>query len=68
MSALSSVSSDDAAVKVMLAVTRPLYAAAIWREFHEHEDLILIQVLFYSKRVRDVRWLVEKFAGPEPGA
>lgn len=65
MSVLANASSD-AIENAILNIARPIFAAAIWKWYGEHENDTLLRKWVFTIRVRDVRFLVETIAGPDP--
>lgn len=67
MSVLATASSDTVE-NVILNMARPIFAAAIWSWYAQHQGDVLFSKWFISIRVRDVRPLIEALAGPEDEA
>lgn len=67
MSVLSQASSD-AVEGAILNIARPIFARAVWDWYDADPGRVLFNKWFITVRLRDLRWLIEEIAGPDPSA
>ena len=66
MSALGNVTHDDVSMRGVLAIARPIFAAALWSWYESNKDRVIISKWgFITIHVSAVRWVLEELAGPE---
>lgn len=53
----------DAASK---PIVKDIMNRAVWAWYEEHKDEVLIKKYIFTIRIRDVRFLIERIAGPAP--
>jgi len=51
-------------VQAALAFVNPI----VWKWFHEHENTVLRRIVFWTVRLRDLRFVIELIVGPESPA
>jgi hypothetical protein len=65
MSALSNTSAPEV-LRGLIATAEPYFREAIWAYYAKRKDDVLFSKWFITIRLRDVRFLIEDIAGPEP--